>query len=407
MSYKSSIQHLLLLISLFLSTFLYCQTWTQLTSLPSFERERTFSFSIGNDIYVGGGRDDNNTNTSQVWAYHTDTGIWEQKANYPGTPRRNAFSFSIGTDGYMGTGYLTGHLDDCWKYDSVTDTWTQIANFGGPPISFGKGLSDGTNGYVVFGGNDVNNFYSTEIWKYDPSIDTWSLLTQLPGQGRWRAFGGYSNGKIYTGGGAKFLQTTYRDFWEYDIASDTWTNLSIFPTNLTLGCYSFFLDGMLYVGAGSEIIDLGAGSYSNALYRYDPSSNTWGSSSLFPGTARVLSFSEVVNNKAYVGTGRNYASTTFFNDLYSFELMLSSTQEPLPTAITLAPNPTTDIVVIKNQSDTPITQISVYSSVGQIIFDQTNETMISTVNLEEEAPGVYFVRLQYDNKYWIQKIVKQ
>ena len=59
---------------------------------------------------------------------------WTQKANFPANGRSVSFSFSIGNNGYIGCGLdsLTP-IKDFWEYGQLTNTWTQKADFGGLP----------------------------------------------------------------------------------------------------------------------------------------------------------------------------------------------------------------------------------------------------------------------------------
>jgi N-acetylneuraminic acid mutarotase len=71
-----------------------------------------------------------------------------------------------------------------------------------------------------------------------------------------------------------------------------WTSISSLPGAGTDGCFSATVDGKAYVGGG-----LGR----NALYEYNPSTNTWTKKANIPGPAqRAWSGSFTVDNKIYI-----------------------------------------------------------------------------------------------------------
>ncbi len=290
--------------------------WSEASDLPSSTRERTASFVIGDHIYVVGGRISSGQNTSQNLVYNTLTDTWISKANIPGVTRRNAVGFSDGQYGYVGLGYDgAGNLLDFWRYDPVNNEWSSIADFPGEGGSWATSVFLQGKGYVMFGGDSDLDNYSNEIWEYTPDTDTWILKTTLPSSERRRAVGFIHEGKIYAGLGGTASQV-FSDFWEYDIDTDTWTQKASFPTAHSKGCFSFNIEGQLVIGGCLNSAD----NNNQELFMYDPLTNTWAQHEDFPGDPRSHTFSEQVDNKGYVGTGRNYNTSTYFKDFYMAEL---------------------------------------------------------------------------------------
>jgi N-acetylneuraminic acid mutarotase len=95
--------------------------WAQKTSLPTTGRWLGVAFAIGNEGFVGLGRDGANNVQNDFWQYHENSDSWSQIASYPGGPRILSSAFAIGECGYVGLGDSTKHGFDTnntlfWKY---------------------------------------------------------------------------------------------------------------------------------------------------------------------------------------------------------------------------------------------------------------------------------------------------
>ncbi|MDE3214595.1 MAG: T9SS type A sorting domain-containing protein, partial [Bacteroidota bacterium] len=75
------------------------------------------------------------------------------------------------------------------------------------------------------------------------------------------------------------------------------------------------------------------------------------------------------------------------------------------------PNPFTNSIIVRNyRVPTTLQYISIYNTLGQLVWTETLNGMGYTempVNLSNLQSGVYMVKLGYTNKTVIQKIVKQ
>jgi hypothetical protein len=82
---------------------------------------------------------------------------------------------------------------------------------------------------------------------------------------------------------------------------------------------------------------------------------------------------------------------------------LVSTEDLSTVAIEISPNPTTGIIHINGRQSTPI-GVRVYDSLGKLILATANTPEI---DLTAQPDGVYFVRIQGEQKEEVHKIIKK
>ena len=180
----------------------------------------------------------------------------------PGPPTRyRAGGVSDGTYVYVlgGSNDVGAYLNDLWRWDPSTQTWAQLTN-----MPTGKSNFQGAywNGKIYAPGG-YTGAHITENAIYDIATDTWSTGAPLPAaqSGQQAAF----NGKIYNIGGNPGPQTTVTI---YDIATDTWSTGAAMPVATTYGRAITVGSYIYYVGGIATVT-------TNAVYRYDPTANTW------------------------------------------------------------------------------------------------------------------------------------
>ena len=110
----------------------------------------------------------------------------------------------------------------------------------------------------------------------------------------------------------------YEDFWKYDPASDSWTQIADFAAGKCFHATAFVIDNKAYVGTGR----LADGTYTKKFYCYDPLYNTWTAIADFPGAARRGAVSFSVNGKGYVGTGQTGGG--YSADFYEYNPLTNS-----------------------------------------------------------------------------------
>ena len=307
--------------------------WKQLPSFPT-GRERTFSFVIGDKMYIGGGRSetslaDPSISENNCWAFDFNENTWTSVADLSGSPIRNSSGFTIDDIGYKVGGW-NGQMGipvaTFFKYDPIADSWEQLPDFPEGARSFSISFVIGDKAYLACGGD---NPYLNDFWSYNPATEAWTQLADFPGQPRWAPFGFSIGGKAYLGGGGNTITNIhFKDFYEYDPVTDTWTQLPDFPNEFSFGCFAFTIDGRAYIGEGATGFN---GETGTGVWQFDPVNGEWETATKFEGNVkgRILSFSESYNGKGYVGGGRHYSSLpNFYDDFWEFD----PNADPAPNA---------------------------------------------------------------------------
>lgn len=144
--------------------------------------------------------------------------------------------------------------------------------------------------------------------------NNWAQKTSLPSNSRYASTSFVLDEFAYIIGGQEnpSLSNYSDEVWKYDPSSDSWTQMNDFPITLYSGS-SFVLDGEAYVGLGNSSSGL-----SNIFYKYDPITDSWTNISTFPGGGRYGAVSFEINNKGYICTG------AYLSDLWVFDPILNS-----------------------------------------------------------------------------------
>lgn len=181
--------------------------------------------------------------------------------------------------------------------------------------------------YMGLGYNGLN--YPVDFFVLDLNGGNWRQVKDFPGKiikkstepsGRERAVSFAAAGKGYVGLGynrddEEGLKNGAKDFYAYDPAANTWTKVADFPSTARYDAIAFSVNNKGYVGTGRDE----KGYYRNDMYSYDPASNTWKVEENFPGGKknRAFALSLPNSNVAYVAGG--YNNGKFSNDFYKFD----------------------------------------------------------------------------------------
>jgi N-acetylneuraminic acid mutarotase len=136
----------------------------------------------------------------------------------------------------------------------------------------------------------------------------WYQKADFAGDARHRstAFSIGNKGYIGLGHINSGIDIEYEDFWRYDPASNAWSQIASYPEGKCYHAASFVVDNAAYVGTGR----LENGSYTKHFYKYNPQTNIWTAITDFPAPARrgAVGFSLGING--YVGTGQENSGYT-------------------------------------------------------------------------------------------------
>ena len=147
----------------------------------------------------------------------------------------------------------------------------------------------------------------------------WSEGSTFPGPGDRRYAGIMTNieNTIYYGLGVNFT-TPLKDFRKYDVTTEVWTQLSDFPGQARLEATAFTINDKIYVGLGRNSV--GAEGALSDFWEYDAKTDSWERLPDFPGEPRQKASSFVYLESAFVGLGGRFRLSIFvrFSDFHEF-----------------------------------------------------------------------------------------
>lgn len=284
-------------------SYTHKEPWKQLQNIPNRGRRGAIYFSIGNKIYIGGGTYHIAGYNHDFLEYDIEKHSWTQKSDLPMSYNTSGLGFSNDSYGFC----LIG--TKLWQYDQDNDEWVEKSEY----------PEDGGYKRSAFVINDrificcepeINWNKNLRFWEYIETTDSWERRADVPTTGSG-FFGFSANSRGFVG------TSEYKDFWEYDIDNDSWIKKANF-----IGEYSnntsISAKNSGYVMTGWLISEQ---SFSNKMFRYDPTVDKWTEILNIPIEARSRSVGIEVNNKLYLGAGFsniNYVST-FYNDFYEYD----------------------------------------------------------------------------------------
>lgn len=251
------------------------------------------------------------------------TAGWREGA--PMTTRRSELASAL-LDGQI---YVGGGIGENWttrtefeRYDIPTDTWETLA-----PMPVGLhhlGMAAAGGRVYVTGGYADMNFTTDQAatYVYDPTANTWTQAADMPAPRAAHAMVSIG-GQLYVVGG---LGPGADALWIYDPESDTWdTSAPSLPTPREhLGAAA--LDTQLYVAGGR--VD---GGNLPVVEYFDTLSRTWTRLPDMP-SARGGITAGAMDGVVHVTGGEAFSPEVTYNQHEAFELGDWKMLEPMPTA---------------------------------------------------------------------------
>lgn len=235
---------------------------------------------------------------------------WTQVANLPGNTRINASSFVIGNTAYVIGGANSATFKDVWEYNITTNIWTQKAFFIGIARSNAVAFSINGKGYYGLGVTSLGG-YLADLWEYDPINDSWTQKASLTSLSRMSAVGFSIGSKAYVGAGTAYnngnnTSVYYSDFWEYNPLNNSWAQKANIPGSGRSGAVGMELNNKGYVGLGKNT---NLNTTFSDFYEYDPTNNTWVIKQSTPGQGRESSLTFRLGGELLVVGGNDLSPT--------------------------------------------------------------------------------------------------
>lgn len=352
-------------------------------------RKNHASYRVNGLLFIAGGVDANGNCLNDLWYFDINALTWHCVNNgFPCVSKTTATIIPTKGVYIAGGRNSTGNsLDYVYLLQETDPYYLPVPQ---PPLP--EPLQGSGNfvfdGYVnVFGGlwddwdpitPDPQPSYSQNTWRYNPNKKTtqgtWSLLpttgdikeltdmayTQDTLENFFYVFGGISydyvsNSEIYS-----------NEIFKLDLHTNIWTKLSAtLPIALAEFTASYH-----HGAAGNDTIYLiggktSAGAVSGAIYAF------------------------------MVATNSFITITTSLDDI-------SSSNEKLA----LFPNPVSDILTINISGKGQIAKIEIMNSLGKSIQSIDNP-VTGEINLSQQNPGLYFIRIKTKTNSYFRKLVKQ
>jgi N-acetylneuraminic acid mutarotase len=245
-------------------------------------------------------------------------------------------------------------------------------------------IAIGSKIYVGLGDDALGN--RKDWWMYSITANTWIQITDLPGAERHHPYMFNAGGKVFAGLGHSG-SLVYKDWYKLDPTSNTWTPMNTFPGEGRVAGTQFSHNGLGYVLSGDgdnhDYMDTGE------MWRYDPFSDAWSQLTPHPGQSRWAPGSFVINDDVYFFGGLNRLTGAFPTDLWKYSLasFVGIDEKNLPNTYAY-PNPANDF--LSWSSDDNITDVSIYNTMGQLIFNSPiGAKNIVTKDMDN---GLYFVK---------------
>ena len=363
--------------------------WKRIANFPE-KIVGGFSFTIGNNAYVGGGWDP--FENKSFYKYNSKLDQWNKLDDFPGSFNGHPISVSVGEFGYVLTGSISSGIasNEVWKYDPINDKWEQLDNFPGPSRFEALGLVANGNIFIGFGYN-YELGYLKDFWKYDPILKEWLRIDDFPGTPRLDPIGFSIDSEIYCGLGGDSLNFN-NDIWHYNYQSNEWIEMNQFPGLERARSSSFVIKGKAYMGMG-----MSNDSRLNDFWEYNPEFDTWIELDASVFSPRMFATSFVIEEEGYLGLGTEGADGGF-QDIYKVDPdLFHFNSDSTNCEIAIGPNPSSKNFVVKNNSRREGTYINIINSSGKLLLSTTlNSKEIK--ELEINASGLVLVYLISGNE---------
>ncbi|MEN9399732.1 MAG: hypothetical protein RL632_833 [Bacteroidota bacterium] len=185
-------------------------------------------------------------------------------------------------------------------FPSFAQTWQQLEDFPGTPRDDGSCFV--IDSFVYTGlGRDSGFSCMRDFYRYNAVTMTWSDCADLPvGEERQYAVGASKNGLGYVFGGAKCDGSFSNDLWEYNPTLNTWSALAPMPADGRGGAVHFVLGDTLFIVGGKNQQGI-----LTDVWGYHITTNQWTQKNALPGNGIWRGTSFEFNELGYVGLGRN------------------------------------------------------------------------------------------------------
>jgi len=354
--------------------------------------------NTGRIIFIGGLRatPDNAFYSFDPLAYSVAKHSQQPFSQRKGMSRwRTSYSSYLLTGGKSADGTVSGAT---YEFNTTNLTFTQKADIPQGTALYGHSTITDTlnNKAYIFGGlngSESNNFscyeYNTQTnsWGFGPSIQNYP-------QNEWSAFPASGStllpNEIFIAGGQKYSTTKSTNSIAF--SSNLYT-INVNNGNLTAQLITNNLPPMIgaagwcsldsnndtvfyFFGGINSITTTGDTTITNNFYRYNQT------------TSQLQQYE--TTQQVWGGILSSINETDFKSSI----------------ELSVFPNPTNDKVRLELQTNDKIKTIKIFNQNGQLI-QQINKPTETQIDFTNKTVGLYFIRIETENNYYLGKVIKQ
>jgi hypothetical protein len=298
--------------------------WTSASPVPT-ARGRAAGATIGNNVYVFGGRPDGTTYAQTVYIYNTAANTWQlSSATLPDAMTSNmgagVLTFPEGQRvfivGGSGTGsVLTGRT---LAFNPADGTFTPKAAWPAAPTRLPGGWAVANNKLYVFGGfvpTPAPGVVYAETWMYDPTANTWTQVTtaNLSLARAYIATETMPNGLIYLAGGSAIdtVGATLTDETAFDMFNPATGTMATGPAMLEPkgNNHGYLYDGKFYVPGGGFL----AANHNTHVQIFNPATSSWSLGTDIVSTSRNYAKGYGTDGSLYMLGGLDTGATAWYD----------------------------------------------------------------------------------------------
>ena len=186
----------------------------------------------------------------------------------------------------------------------------------------------------------------------------------------------------------------------FDLSSGThYLNLNVALTAYASTASTTFADGDFVTLMVTE----DNGSNWTELYRWDVNNSPSATGDEMP-EIDLSSYTSMTKFAFYANSDTSNIDNDFFIDDFQITTTSLGIDEAIKSQFTYFPNPVNDVLTIKAQK--AVEDITVFNMLGQVVKQQTPNTMDCTVDLSAMQSGAYFVKVSIGNNVETVRILK-
>ena len=391
-------------------------TWASKASIPDANglgNSASVKLIDGSIYLFGGSLNGSTAQSNKAYRYKYSTDSWTILNNLPNAVGREQMSATLINDTtVLLCGGLTSNVSGliyqsaCYLYHTQIDSYSLAGNLAHGVIDHTATLMQ--NGEVLISGGFDGNAARSEVYVYNRQNGLRTLTTSLT-----TAVSAHSalelNGKVYIYGGFNIPNFEYSNI--LDVYNPTTDQVQLLNTG-PVGTSSFSMiafDSLLLIAGGNKLLPSGAFGVTDETNVYNTLTNSFSSFDSLPTIRAQMKISPIGNTGKYLLSGGAISLSQPYDNAIIFDPgQVISGQRSILVAndFEIFPNPVNDKLFIDlNQFQSELNRISIFSLIGEKIFEVNSSNALVEIDLNHLSSGNYIVAVT-NSKSSLSKIFK-